>query len=55
MYIDQNSRDKLMSGVRGIAAEERVTLVFVSHDRSLAKDFGRSDALSDINTVGEHN
>jgi putative ABC transport system ATP-binding protein len=53
--LDHNNRDNFMSELMAMASEHRVTLLFVSHDMSLANYFGRTDALSEINTVGEHN
>ena len=42
-----------MSALMSLVSEHRITLLFVSHDMSLANYFGRIDALSEINAVGE--
>jgi putative ABC transport system ATP-binding protein len=38
-----------------LVSKHNITLVFVSHDMSLANYFGRIDALSDINAAREEN
>jgi putative ABC transport system ATP-binding protein len=53
--LDHNNRDNFMSELMAMVSEHRVTLLFVSHDMSLANYFGRADAFSEINTSGEHN
>ena len=35
-----------------LVQSEKITLLFVSHDLSLAKYFKRIDALSDVNQAG---
>ncbi len=51
--LDQQNRDNFMSELMAMAKDNNVTLLFVSHDMSLAKYFERIDALSDINAAGE--
>jgi putative ABC transport system ATP-binding protein len=51
--LDQKNRDNFMSALMSLVAQHRITLLFVSHDMSLASYFSRIDALSDINEVGE--
>mgnify|MGYP000099982510 FL=1 len=53
--LDQKNRDNFMSALMSLASEHCITLLFVSHDMSLAKYFGRIDALSEINAVREGN
>ena len=50
--LDQENRDNFMSVLMSLVAENRMTLLFVSHDLSLSRDFGRVDALADINQKG---
>jgi|TARA_B110000908_G_C10178450_1_gene414407 putative ABC transport system ATP-binding protein len=51
--LDQKNRDNFMSALMSLVSQHRITLLFVSHDMSLASYFSRIDALSDINEVGE--
>jgi len=53
--LDQNNRDNFMSALMTLVSKHNITLVFVSHDMSLANYFGRIDALSDINAAREEN
>ena len=53
--LDQNNRDNFMSALMTLVSEHDITLLFVSHDISLANHFGRIDALSDINAAGKDN
>jgi putative ABC transport system ATP-binding protein len=41
-----------MSELMTMVTEHNTTLLFVSHDMSLAKYFNRIDALADITTSG---
>ncbi len=50
--LDQDNRDHFMSELMAMVAEHNTTLLFVSHDMSLAKYFNRIDALAEINTAG---
>lgn len=50
--LDQNNRDIFMSELMAMVSEQNTTLLFVSHDMSLAKYFNRVDSLADINTAG---
>lgn len=47
--LDQKNRDNFMSELMSMVSEHNITLLFVSHDMSLANYFDRVDALSDIN------
>ncbi len=49
--LDQKNRDTFMSELMNMVSEHKTTLVFVSHDMSLASYFDRVDALSTINQV----
>jgi putative ABC transport system ATP-binding protein len=51
--LDHANRDAFMTLLMSIVAEYDMTLVFVSHDMSLAKHFTRVEALTEINCVGE--
>ena len=53
--LDQHNRDNFMSLLMPLAAEQKLTLLFVSHDMSLARYFDRTDALCDINQVDNRN
>jgi putative ABC transport system ATP-binding protein len=48
--LDQANRDNFMSELMTMVTEHNTTLLFVSHDMSLAKYFNRIDALADITT-----
>ena len=50
--LDQHNRDNFMSELMTMAKQHNTTLIFVSHDLSLAKHFNRIDALAEINTAG---
>ena len=50
--LDQNNRDNFISELMAMVTEHNTTLLFVSHDLSLAKYFKRIDALAEINTAG---
>lgn len=49
--LDQDNRDNFMSVLMPLVAQNNITLVFVSHDKSLSHYFERIDALSDINCL----
>ncbi|TQV71087.1 ABC transporter ATP-binding protein [Aliikangiella marina] len=51
--LDQDNRDNFMSVLMSLVDENKATLVFVSHDKSLSQYFSRIDALSDINCGSE--
>ena len=53
--LDQKNRDNFMSELMTLVSEHNITLLFVSHDTSLAKYFTRVDALSEINLAVEKN
>jgi putative ABC transport system ATP-binding protein len=53
--LDQDNRDNFMKELMAMVSEYNTTLLFVSHDMSLAKYFNRIDALADINIVGAVN
>jgi putative ABC transport system ATP-binding protein len=53
--LDQNNRDNFMSELLTLVSEHNITLLFVSHDMSLANYFARVDALSEINLAVEKN
>lgn len=50
--LDLDNRDNFMSELTALASEYGTTLIFVSHDVSLARFFDRTDSLSDINAAG---
>lgn len=50
--LDQNNRDVFMVELLKLVKAQRITLLFVSHDVSLASYFNRVDSLSDINRAG---
>ena len=50
--LDQHNRDNFMSELMTMVTKHNTTLIFVSHDVSLAKYFKRIDALAEINTAG---
>lgn len=49
--LDQHNRDNFMSVLLSQLAEHNITLVFVSHDMSLAQHFKRVDALASISCL----
>ena len=53
--VDRDNRDNFMSELMTLASEYNITLLFVSHDMSLANYFGRIDALTAINSAVEIN
>lgn len=50
--LDAHNRNNFMSVLMSLLEEHKITLLFVSHDMSLAQYFNRVDALSDINQIG---
>lgn len=50
--LDQANRDGFMALLKDLVAQYEMTLVFVSHDLTLAQHFNRVEAFSDINQVG---
>jgi putative ABC transport system ATP-binding protein len=53
--LDQDNRDNFITELMAMVSEHNTTLLFVSHDMSLAKHFKRIDALADINSTGAGN
>lgn len=51
--LDVQNRDTFMAELTTLASAQGTTLVFVSHDTSLARYFDRVDSLADINKAGE--
>lgn len=51
--LDEKNRDNFMSTLMSLVSEHGISLLFVSHDMSLASYFDRIDALSEINAAGE--
>lgn len=51
--LDQTNRDAFMTQLMSMVAEHNITLLFVSHDMSLAEHFNRVEALADINRLEE--
>ena len=51
--LDLQNRDNFMSLLMSLVIEHKITLLFVSHDLSLSRYFGRTEALSDINGARE--
>jgi putative ABC transport system ATP-binding protein len=51
--LDAENRDNFLSLLMGLIEERGMTLVFVSHDMTLAKYFTRVEALCDISS-GPH-
>jgi putative ABC transport system ATP-binding protein len=49
--LDHKNRDNFMTELMTMVAEYKTTLLFVSHDMSLASHFTRIDALADINNA----
>ena len=52
--LDQENRDAFLAMLTPLVAEHGMTLLFVSHDMSLARHFGRVEALGDFSRLGEH-
>lgn len=47
--LDSANRDQFIEVLKSLIAEKQTTLMFVSHDDSLARHFERVDAFTDIN------
>lgn len=50
--LDENNRSSFISELMTMVSEYNSTLIFVSHDMTLAKYFNRTDSLIEINTSG---
>jgi len=50
--LDERNRDNFMKELMVMVSEHNTTLLFVSHDMSLAKHFDRVDALAEFNDAG---
>jgi putative ABC transport system ATP-binding protein len=53
--LDQTNRDTFMALLMSIAADNNITLLFVSHDMGLSHYFSRVESLSHINCLEETN
>ena len=49
--LDQHNRDNFLSVLMPLVEEQKMTLLFVSHDMALAQHFTRVQALSDFSKV----
>jgi putative ABC transport system ATP-binding protein len=49
--LDQHNRDNFMDVLMSLVKEQDITLIFVSHDMSLASYFERVDSLADVNQL----
>lgn len=49
--LDEDRREKFLKLLFELAEERGTSLIFVSHDRSIQRLFGRVEALSDLNEV----
>ncbi|MDF1643258.1 MAG: ABC transporter ATP-binding protein [Pseudomonadales bacterium] len=49
--LDSTNKDAFMALLMSIVTDNNITLVFVSHDLSLARYFNRVESLSDINRL----
>lgn len=47
--LDSANRDQFIAILKSLIAEKQTTLIFVSHDDSLARHFERVDSLAEIN------
>ena len=47
--LDSNNRDDFMSALQSLVIKNQATLIFVSHDTTLAKNFDRAEALDNLN------
>ncbi|MBQ0719554.1 MAG: ABC transporter ATP-binding protein [Gammaproteobacteria bacterium] len=52
--LDSQNRDAFMTLLMEIVRQHNITLIFVSHDQSLARYFSRTVSLQAINTAGGH-
>ena len=51
--LDESNRDIFMKLLMSIVKSSGITLLFVSHDMTLARYFSRVESLTDINQVGQ--
>ncbi|MAH73705.1 MAG: ABC transporter ATP-binding protein [Cellvibrionales bacterium TMED49] len=49
--LDEMNKNVFMSGLLEMISKQDTTLIFVSHDLSLAHNFDRIDALEEINSI----
>jgi putative ABC transport system ATP-binding protein len=49
--LDQENRDSFMALLMSIVEENNITLLFVSHDKSLSHYFTRVESLNEINQI----
>ena len=49
--LDEMNKNVFISELLEMISEQNTTLIFVSHDLSLANNFDRIDALEEINSV----
>ncbi|MAW34203.1 MAG: ABC transporter ATP-binding protein [Proteobacteria bacterium] len=47
--LDSNNRDHFMSALQSLVTKHQATLIFVSHDTTLAKNFDRKESLNNLN------
>lgn len=52
--LDSQNRDAFMALLMEVVTQHPITLIFVSHDQSLAKHFSRTVSLPTINVAGGH-
>ena len=52
--LDSDNRDAFMTLLMDIVTQHDITLIFVSHDQSLARYFSRTVSLPAINAAGGH-
>lgn len=50
--LDQDTRDRFIETLITLSAEQKTTLIFVSHDRTLANSFQHQVNLAEINRAG---
>ncbi|WP_017446515.1 ABC transporter ATP-binding protein [Gayadomonas joobiniege] len=53
--LDQKNRDAFLSILKALTTEQKTSLLFVSHDLSLAKTFERTEQLALINQISGQN
>lgn len=51
--LDNNSRDRFIQLLQDVVQQQGSSLIFVSHDQSLAQHFSRADNLNHLNQVQE--
>ena len=47
--LDSNNRDDFMSALQSLVTKHQATLIFVSHDTTLSKNFDRKESLDNLN------